>query len=197
MQLKLLKMESGSHAEGETPTSENVCRVLSQENRISDDVSWESSYIVDVLICSELDDVDADAFTSKWHSSECPLGPNLFDNLEQKYSNDTTWLRPDRRLLFDRINSGLFEMSKWFVDPHPWAKPVLARKLAPTWREGRVKRELHKWLASEEERAKEYLTERVLDWEMQWIDSGDDVEVIGREIQTLLIDELISEVVNM
>lgn len=198
MQLKLLKMESGSYADVETFTSEkDVCPVfaaVSQENRICNDESLESSYLVDVLIYSQLDDVDPDTFTSKWHHEDCPLGPTLFDNLEQKYRNQTTWSRFDRKLLFDRINSGLVEISKWFVDPHAWVKLALTRKMGSLWGKGGVKRELHEWLASEEERANEQVTERVLDRQMEWIDSGDNVEEIGWEIEKNLIDELISEV---
>ncbi|KAF7143326.1 hypothetical protein RHSIM_Rhsim05G0186600 [Rhododendron simsii] len=198
MQLKLLKMESGSYADVETFTSEkDVCPVfaaVSQENRICNDESLESSYLVDVLIYSQFDDVDPDTFTSKWHYEDCPLGPTLFDNLEQKYRNQTTWSRSDRKLLFDLINSGLVEISKWFVDPHPWVKLALTRKMGSVWGKGGVKRELHEWLASEEERANEQLTERVLDRQMEWIDSGDNVAEIGWEIEKNLIDELISEV---
>ncbi|KAI7990530.1 High mobility group B protein 13 [Camellia lanceoleosa] len=43
----------------------------------------------------------------------------------------------------------------------------------------------------------EDVTERVLDREMQWLDFGYGVDAIGREIEKLLIDDLIVEVANM
>ncbi|THG23032.1 hypothetical protein TEA_027031 [Camellia sinensis var. sinensis] len=39
--------------------------------------------------------------------------------------------------------------------------------------------------------------ERVLDREMQWLDSGDGVDAIGAKIEKLLMDDLIVEVTNM
>ncbi|CAL5433503.1 unnamed protein product [Camellia sinensis] len=52
-------------------------------------------------------------------------------------------------------------------------------------------------LASEEKSMHEDVTERVLDREMQWLNSGDGADAIGMEIEKLLMDDLIMEVANM
>ncbi|CAL5389624.1 unnamed protein product [Camellia sinensis] len=201
MQLKLLKMESGANANGLmlTPSDKDVGQgfvSVSEENEVFNDESWESFYLGDVLIDFGYDDADPYTFVSTWYSLDCPLDPCLFDNLEKKYSNETTPLRSERKLLFDRINSGLFEMFHQFVDPLPWVK-VATRKVGLTWQKHGIGYELHKLLASEEKSMYEDVTERVLDREMQWLDFGYGVDTIGREIEKLLIDDLIVEVANM
>ncbi|CAL5388177.1 unnamed protein product [Camellia sinensis] len=201
MQLKLLKMESGANANGLmlTPSDKDVGQgfvSVFEENEVFNDESWESFYLGDVLIDFGYDDADPYTFVSTWYSLDCPLDPCLFDNLEKKYSNETTPLRSERKLLFDRINSGLFEMFHQFVDPLPWVK-VATRKVGLTWQKHGIGYELHKLLASEEKSMYEDVTERVLDREMQWLDFGYGVDTIGREIEKLLIDDLIVEVANM
>ncbi|KAK2976628.1 hypothetical protein RJ640_024162 [Escallonia rubra] len=44
-----------------------------------------------------------------WLSPDRPLAPWVFDNLEKKYCDETTGLRSERRLMFDRINSALLD----------------------------------------------------------------------------------------
>ncbi|GMP50678.1 hypothetical protein CsSME_00017204 [Camellia sinensis var. sinensis] len=201
MQLKLLKMESGANANGlmltrsDKDVGQGFVSVF-EENEVFNDESWESFYLGDVLIDFGYDDADPYTFVSTWYSLDCPLHPCLFDNLEKKYSNETTPLRSERKLLFDRINSGLFEMFHQFVDPLPWVK-VATRKVGLTWQKHGIGYELHKLLASEEKSMYEDVTERVLDREMQWLDFGYGVDTIGREIEKLLIDDLIVEVANM
>ncbi|KAI8010768.1 hypothetical protein LOK49_LG06G00279 [Camellia lanceoleosa] len=201
MQLKLLKMESRANADGLmlTPSDKDVGQgfvSVSEDNEVFDDESWKSVYLADVLIASGYDDADPDTFVSTWYSLDCPLDPRLFDNVEEKYSSETTSLRSERKLLFDRINSGLFEMFHQFVDPLPWVKQPTG-KVGLTRQKHGIGYELHKLLASEEKSMHEDMTERVLDRKMQWLDSGDGVDAIGMEIEKLLMDDLIVEVANI
>ncbi|CAL5357775.1 unnamed protein product [Camellia sinensis] len=149
MQLKLLKMESGANADGLmlTPSDKDVGQgfvSVSEDNEVFDDESWESVYLAYVLIDSGYDDANRDTF---------------------KYSNETTSLRSERKLLFDSINSGLFEMFHQFVDPLPWVKQRTG-KVGLTRQKHGIGYELHKLLASEEKSMHEDVTKRVLDREM-------------------------------
>ncbi|CAL5437542.1 unnamed protein product [Camellia sinensis] len=83
----------------------------------------------------------------------------------EKYSNETTSLRSERKLLFDSINSGLFEMFHQFVDPLPWVKQPTG-KVGLTRQKHGIGYELYKLLASEEKSMHEDVTKRVLDREM-------------------------------
>ena len=201
MQLKLLKMESGAYAdEGILSSSDkDVCQgfvAVSEDKGIfKDEESLETSYLVDVLIYSGFDNASPNMFMSIWHSPDCPLDPSVFENLEKKYSNDPTWLRFERRLLFDRINCGLVEIFRHFTDLYPWMKPV-TRSVGPKQKH-EVKFELRELLASEERNASEGVTQAVLDREMQWLGFEDEIEAIGREIENFLISDLVVEAATM
>ncbi|CAL5420079.1 unnamed protein product [Camellia sinensis] len=190
MQLKLLKMESGAY------TDEGMLMSSDKDDEIFEDDSFECSYLIDVLIDSGFEDADPDMIIATWHSPDCPLGPGVFDNLEKKYCNET-WLRSERRLLFDLINSGLVEIFQWLINPHPWVK-LLTRKVGPPeWQKHGLKYEVRDFLENEEKKARDEVTERLLDREMLWLDSGDGIDAIGKEIEKLLIDDLIAEVADM
>ncbi|THG20436.1 hypothetical protein TEA_009295 [Camellia sinensis var. sinensis] len=190
MQLKLLKMESGAY------TDEGMLMSSDKDDEIFEDDSFECSYLIDVLIDSGFEDADPDMIIATWHSPDCPLGPGVFDNLEKKYCNET-WLRSERRLLFDLINTGLVEIFQWLINPHPWVK-LLTRKVGPPeWQKHGLKYEVRDFLENEEKKAREEVTERLLDREMLWLDSGDGIDAIGKEIEKLLIDDLIAEVADM
>ncbi|KAL6987529.1 hypothetical protein U1Q18_013274 [Sarracenia purpurea var. burkii] len=203
MQLKLLKMESGPCDDGGMIMSSDKDVVsqgfvmVSEEKGMLTDESWESSYLVDVLTYSGFENINPDTFVSTWHSPDCPLDPSVFENLEKQYRDETTWLRSERKLLFDCINSGICDMFKWFEDPYPWVKKPVTRKVAPKWQKNGIRYELHKLLVSEEKKANEDVAGRVLDREMQWLDFGEDIDVIGWELEKLLVDDLIAEVANM
>ncbi|KAL7265242.1 hypothetical protein ACSBR1_003077 [Camellia fascicularis] len=90
-------MESGANADGLmlTPSDKDVGQGFvsgSEDNEVFNDESWESVYLADVLIDSGYDDANPDTFVSTWYSLDCPLDPCLFDNVEEKYSNETTSL---------------------------------------------------------------------------------------------------------
>ncbi|CAL5418753.1 unnamed protein product [Camellia sinensis] len=79
-----------------------------------------------------------------------------------------------------------------FVDPLPWVKQPTGKVGLARQKHG-IGYELHKLLASEEKSMHEDVTKRVLDREMQWLDSGDGVDAIGMEIEKLLMDDLMVE----
>lgn len=203
MQLQLLKLESEPYAEGPMEISSDE-EVGEESTGFSDAIglhrdqgSWESSYLADILTESGLNSADSGTFLTTWHTPECPVSPLLFEELEKKYSDQTSWPKPERRLLFDRINSGLLEMFEQFTDPHPWVRPA-NKRVGPKWIHRSV---LHgvlcKLLASQEENANEDNLEKVLERDSLWLDLGDDIDIIGREVENSLIDELVAEVVVM
>ncbi|XP_059646982.1 uncharacterized protein LOC132293489 [Cornus florida] len=201
-QLKLLKMETETYAEGPMFMSSNEDLgegfiAVSEDKEMYIEESWEASYLVDVLIDSGFNETDADTFMATWHSPDWPLGPGIFDNLEKKYCDDeTTWSKSDRRLLFDRINSALLEISQLIMDPHPWVKPVKLR-VGSKWQTDRIKNELQKLLECQEKSADEDMWEKVLEGESQWLYLGDEIDATGKEIERLVLDDLIAEVLTM
>ncbi|MCD9638019.1 hypothetical protein HAX54_021631 [Datura stramonium] len=191
MQLKLLKMESEAYADvvisdDEVESFEDSCSLRSQ--------SWQSSYTLDVLTDSGLKASDPDTFVTSCHSLECPLSPWIFDNLEKKYTDETTGPRYERRLLFDRINLGLLEILRKYMDPCPWVKPI--EGINWKWQTYGMKSILHQLLRSQEDAANADTPANIVE-EMHWLELKEDLDLIGKDIEKLLIEDLIEEVVTM
>ncbi|KAK3016100.1 hypothetical protein RJ639_006344, partial [Escallonia herrerae] len=199
MQLQLLKMESEAYALMLISNDDDIGQgsvIFSEENEVVGSESWKSSYLVDVLIDSGFEDTDPDKFMTIWPSPDRPLAPWVFDNLEKKYCDETTGLRSERRLVFDRINSAMLEIFQRLLDSYVQSRPT-TMGFRSKWAKCRIKDELHKLLARQVEEANDDMSETVLDREMEWLDSGDGVRVIGKEIEKLLIDDLLIEAVTM
>ncbi|PON72827.1 afadin [Parasponia andersonii] len=203
MQLQLLKLESESYeegpmlissdddvGEGSSKASDAIGLSVTQQN-------WESCYVVDVLIHSGLNNADPNMFLAVWHTPDCPLSPFLFEELEKKYSVQTTLPKSERRLLFDRISCGILEMYQPFTDPHPWIRSNATTMLGPRWFKNELQDGLCQLLAIQAKNVRKDTTEKVLGRESDWLDMSEDIDVIGREIETLLLDELVEELVAM
>ncbi|KAF5207175.1 putative methyl-coenzyme M reductase II subunit gamma [Thalictrum thalictroides] len=203
MQLQLLKLESSdAYSEGSemiVSSDEDIrdgCRDLPREIRglnICDKVNRDFSYMVDVLVDSGINDADLDVLSQAWYSPECPILPSVFDELEKKYGEQTTWPRSDRRLLFDRINMGLTELLLPHMDPHPWVR--LGKPIGLQWKVEHLAEELWTLVVRQCNEVKKISPEMALMNEMKWSDFGDDINTIGNGIEKLLFDELMTEVV--
>ncbi|KAK8649478.1 hypothetical protein V6N13_130207 [Hibiscus sabdariffa] len=194
MQLQLLKLDTEEYEEGTMLLSSDddgdQVSIWSAEDKgtAMAEKNLESVYIVDVLVESGINGADLDTFLATRHSPDCPLNPIVFEELEKKYHNLNSWSRAERRLMFDRINSKLLEIYQQFMNQYSWIKPV--RKIIPKWNILELEDSLHKSLVSENKK---------LDMdagEYEWLNSRDDIDVIGKEIERLLVDELIAEVVQ-
>ncbi|GMI64682.1 TON1 Recruiting Motif 19 [Hibiscus trionum] len=194
MQLQLLKLETEAYEEGKMLLSsdddgDQVSAWSAQDKGIAmAEKNLESVYIVDVLVDSGINGADLNTFLATWRSPDCPVNPTVFEELEKKYHNLNSWSRAERRLMFDRINSKLLEIYQPFMDQYPWIKPV--RKIIPKWNILELEDSLHKSLVSENKK---------LDMdagECEWLNLRGDTDVLGKEIERLLSDELIAEVVQ-
>ncbi|GLT79259.1 hypothetical protein SLA2020_507530 [Shorea laevis] len=198
MQLQLLKMESMAYADGSTLLSSNndadevSSGIVDDTGILRAEENSEFSYISDVLIDSGISSTDPDAFMATLYSPDCPVNPIVFEELEKKYCHLTSWSRAERKLMFDRINSKLLEIYRQSINQHPCVKP--ARRIHSKWNKQGLDDSLHRLLAVQDKKAKKDAIGMVLGWETQWLGTGDDIDVIGREIEQLLVDELIAEV---
>ncbi|XP_047983177.1 uncharacterized protein LOC125223914 isoform X1 [Salvia hispanica] len=195
MQLKLLKLESGTYPETcETsalvPIEEEEAQLLpvvSEGDPVLSADNWRTCYAVDVLIESGLEESYFHMLRTLWHSNS-PLDPKLFDKLEKKYNNDeTTRLRWERRLLFDKINSAVVEIFHERVNLCPWVMPKVSGSNLQ-WQG--VQDDLERLI--NQEYGSGY---RELDREMLWSESRAEIEVLGNEIERLLMDEMIAEII--
>ncbi|CAL0318815.1 unnamed protein product [Lupinus luteus] len=157
--------------------------------------SRDFSYVVEVL--TEAGNSNRSLITdfSTWHTADCPISPSVFENLEKKFGGQQLWKRSERRLLFDRINLGLFEILQPYSYIAKWEKPV-SRRLNHEPRHDMIEEEMWGLLVAQEKEASKESADKMLDGEIRWTELCDDIEVIVKEIVTLLIEELADEIVS-
>ncbi|KAG6745031.1 hypothetical protein POTOM_051673 [Populus tomentosa] len=198
MQLQLLRLESEAYEEGPRLISsdedvEEGSVGFTEAAQVAEESS-EFSYIADILVDSGINDVDPDTFLRTLHSPECPVKPLIFEEVEKKYCNHASWPRSERRLLFDRLNLALLVIYKQYANSHPWVRS--ATMIGPKWIKNGLKDRLCKLVASHDRRANEDIAaEKILERESRWLDLREDIDIIGREIERLLTEELVRELV--
>ncbi|KAG7560730.1 hypothetical protein ISN45_Aa05g022290 [Arabidopsis thaliana x Arabidopsis arenosa] len=193
MQLQLLKLESASYNEGgmlvssDEDTDQEELSTITDEAMITHELregDWKSLYLVDLLANSSFSDSDHNIVMAT-----TPVDPSLFEDLEKKFSNLKTSTRLERKLLFDQISREVLHMLKQFSDPHPWVKST---RVCPKWDANRIQETLRELVTRKDEKpSKDDVEEK----ELQWLSLEDDIEIIGREIEEMLTDELITELV--
>ncbi|KAK7336989.1 hypothetical protein VNO77_17545 [Canavalia gladiata] len=199
MQLQLLKMESEESVEGpmlipSDEDGEEASSGISVDNGLrKTEGSWESSYMIDVLSESGIDRAQPDAFLEVWHSRDRPVSLSVFDELEKRYSDRTTCPRSERRLLFDRINSGIINIYEQFMSAQPWVSPTTALNHCSKLIKNGLQDCLHIMVESQG-KVKDTALGKVLVNELQWLNLGGDIDVIGREVENLLLDDLVAEI---
>ncbi|KAF9664958.1 hypothetical protein SADUNF_Sadunf16G0072500 [Salix dunnii] len=198
MQLQLLRLKSDAYEEG-------PMLIISSDEDVEGPVGFteavqvaeessEFSYMADVLLSSGINDVDPDTFLRTLHSPECPVKPMVFEEVEKKYCNHASWPRSERRLLFDRLNLALLMIYQQYANSRPWVSS--ATIAGPKWIKNGLKDRVCELVASHDKRAnKDTAAEKILDREPQWLDLREDVDIIGREIERLLTEELVRELV--
>ncbi|OIW20311.1 hypothetical protein TanjilG_08285 [Lupinus angustifolius] len=192
MQLRLLKLESEECVD--EPSDEDggeASTGISEDNGLwRTEDSWESSYIFDVLSESGIDTAQ-----HILNSLDCPVNLSVFDELEKRYSDWTTCSRSERRLFFDRINSGIINIHDQSVNAMPWVSfetKTISSKLAETG----IQDGLYRLLGSQA-KVKDDAMGKVLVMESQWLDLKNGIDVIGREVEILLLDDLVAEIAGM
>ncbi|KAJ9160028.1 hypothetical protein P3X46_025469 [Hevea brasiliensis] len=206
MQLELLRSET-SEAYSEESSMMVSCDEDKGEGSVNDfeeneglisvdesrDFSYlDFSYLVDVLTEAGLHNRNLHSVFDTWHSKKFPISYSVFEILEKRYGGQISWKRSERRLLFDRINSGLMEILKLSLDVLTWTKPV-ARRFSFSPRHDLIEEELWMLLVSQEKEASKE-SEKILGKDDGWLKLGDDIQIIGRQLGNSLIDELVAEV---
>lgn len=202
MQLQLLKLESEEHVEGPMQISsdedglEASAEMLEENALWKTEDSWESSYITDVLSESAIVKAQTQNILEVWHSLECPVSLSVFEELEERYSDWTICSRSERRLLFDRINSGIVKIHEQSTDPQPWVVGN-AGKTFGSKRINGLQDGIFQMLGSQGKVEDDDVLSKLLIVESQWLNLRDDIDVIGREVEILILDDLVAEIVGI
>ncbi|XP_058099016.1 uncharacterized protein LOC131243574 isoform X2 [Magnolia sinica] len=203
MQLQLLKLESVEETSlqaseiiilSDNDNGEGYTGLPGDKGEFSemsrDEENRDFSFLLDMLIYSGFHGADHEMHFQTWYSPVFPLGPDVFEKLEEKYGKQEAWPRSERRLLFDRINSALVEIVRQVRDLLPWVKPK-SRRMRFAWGGEALAGEVWQLLVRCEKGGRGDFPVPLVGWS----ELGDEVDRIGREIERLLMDELLGEFV--
>ncbi|XP_008794407.2 uncharacterized protein LOC103710467 [Phoenix dactylifera] len=201
MQLRLLKLESANTyaEEPEVLMSDEdtaaCCNSPLPKGSIlqafRDDDDRDFSYLLDMLIESVVHGVNQGRLSDAFYSPDFPVGPGVFDKLEKKYNALALWSRSERKLLFDFINSILVDLVAPCMDLHPW---LVSNRCKPMWdREVLVERV---WRMVARKRKEIASNQEELVAEPRWLDTEENVDTIGRELEKMLTEDLLDELVS-
>lgn len=180
MQLQLLRLESDRYnidsedgaGQGNSPShkEEMLQTYMDEEDR-------DYSYILDMLTDLGIHGMHGDI---KLH-----VQVDVFEKLEKKYGVFVGWSKSERKLLFDLANSVLEESLSPCMNQKPWLKPKRKPGLEEAWQMvARVRKESCPGKPEE----------NILD--PRWLDLGDNVDMMGRELEEILEDKLLEELVS-
>ncbi|XP_020574415.1 uncharacterized protein LOC110020601 [Phalaenopsis equestris] len=184
MQLRLLKQESAL-----THTEEMEAHISSDEDTAAepfsehdgilqafrDEEERDHSYVLDILIDGDILKPEPDAL----FTAEYPVSPNFFDKLEKKYKLLNSWSRSDRKLLFDLTNSLLADIIE--LKTSSQSKMVHDGLVEEVWQAVVEK------MSNVDMSFGENLTA------LKRVDLRDDKEEIGRELENIVMDDLLDE----
>ncbi|KAJ8759876.1 hypothetical protein K2173_009977 [Erythroxylum novogranatense] len=177
--------ETGEGSIGDSGENEDIMRSFKAEE------CRDFSYLVDVLTEAGFHSEDLHIGFDSYRCEEYPISYTIFETLEKKYGGQLSWNRSERRLLFDRINSVLKEILEPSGGLLRWTIPV-ARRFNVVHGQEVNEDELWKSLVSQEKQAGDECL-KFFGKEDRWLVLVDEVEVIGREIEDSLVDELVEE----
>ena len=160
-----------------------ICRV--EETR-------KFSYLIDVLAEASKNGRNLAEF-STWHTLDCPMSLSVFETLEKKYGDQKSWERSERRLLFDLMNAGLTKTLLPCMGI-PTSEKSVSRRFSAIRDEEMSEEDLWELLVCQEKECGKYTAEKMLESELGKLDLGDEIDSIGREIESLLFNELLAEI---
>ena len=201
MQLKLLKLESA-----DTDAEDLELLISSDEDSgecrsplyagetleaFGDDEDRDFSYLLDVLIDSGVRHTSANGLFNACYAQEYPVGREVFEKLEKKYNVLASWSRSERKLLFDLISSILADV----ISPSIDLQSMKSRRCHPTWSREGLFEDVWQLVAKQRKELGGKQQEKLL-LEPRWLDFGGDVYMVGKELESVLIDGLMEELLS-
>ncbi|XP_075499783.1 uncharacterized protein LOC142538312 isoform X2 [Primulina tabacum] len=182
--------------EGITDLSYNSGKV---HRWLGDDESRNFCYIVDVLDeAGCFKDRPIIDIIQSWDCLEYPISPLVFAALEKKYGTQACWQKSDRQLLFDLVNSGLMTILERLLNFHSRATSCLQRHFTAGMKRDEVENMLWKMVISLEREKSSDASEKVVEGAMKWWEVDDkDTNVISRELEISLFEELVMESISL
>lgn len=200
LQLQLLRLESNfADAAGSEVCSDEETRgddiILSPITEVLqlDANQRDFSYVHDMFTSVVLRDAAVDMVSSVIYMPEYSVGPDVFEKLEKVYKEPLSiWTKADRMLLFDFTNSVLTEVIRSHINLQPWVNPT--RKLKSFQSLKVTVDEVWLVLVGHQNKLKNDCTELIL--ESGWLELCDLIDLMGMEIQQILMGDLLDEIIS-
>lgn len=183
MKFQLLKCELDIYNEGEMfvlseEEEEELLFLVIDETMII--YEWKFLYLVDILVNFRFSDLNLVSFMVLWYFFELFLDLFLFDDFEKKYFGLKILIWLEGKFVFDRVNSEIFEFFEQFID-------FKFIKVSLIWDISRIYEIFFEFIIRKYRRD-------IKEKKIQLLSLEDGIEVIGKEIEELLIYEFIVEV---
>ncbi|XP_073118775.1 uncharacterized protein [Henckelia pumila] len=193
------EMVSGNEEEKEEGIADLSYNSGKVHRWLGDDESRNFCYIVDILdeagCFKERPIIDV---IQSWDCLEHPISPLVFEALEKKYGEQACWQKPDRQLLFDLINSGLMAILKRLLNFHSHETSSLQRQFISVMKRDELEDMLWKMVISLEREKNRHESEKIVKGAMKWWEVDEkDIDVICRELEISLFEELVMESISL
>ncbi|KAK8953290.1 hypothetical protein KSP40_PGU016967 [Platanthera guangdongensis] len=203
-QLQLLKFDTENNFPEEIKAfisgDEDAAEPFSQFGDIHqsfrDEEDRDYSYLLDILIDSGIMKSEKSGVFGACHLEEFPVGVDAFDRLEKKYKSVMSWSMSERKLLFDLVNSTVADIAVMpFMNiMRTWVNPRLSWQSKMS-HEGIVEEIWQAVVKRRKEAGSCYSEEELIS--LKWFNFGSgESEVVGRELENLLSENLMDELVE-
>ncbi|XP_078429490.1 uncharacterized protein LOC144701641 [Wolffia australiana] len=188
LKLQLLKLESvGADESGVTLSDEDDDKEPEQEL----EPEAEFTYLIEVLAEAGFRRNDWDELFCRFFAPEAPICPKVFHKLEKmRSSDDSSRGKSERKLLFDMFNGVLADLLTMNMELRPWVK-----NNRPFY--GRRNLTEEAWEMLCRRRGEAISSSRVAFLEdPMWLDLVEDVDSIGRDVERIMVDDLLQDLVS-
>jgi hypothetical protein len=148
------------------------------------------SYVLDMLTDLGIHAASQDELLNNCYLLECPVGPDLYDQLENKYSSLIVWPQSERKLLFDITNSVLVDIITSLM---LCGSKGLLRRYSPGWHQEEFVEMV--WQKVVQLRQEMEFNQEGLSLDVEWVGSEDGAYLIGSDIGNALQEEFIDEII--
>jgi hypothetical protein len=197
MQLGILKRETTDSGEDTKlfilSDDDTACQPppeMEVSHAFRDEEERDFSYVLDMLTDLGIHAANQDELLSNCYLLESPVGPDLYDQLEDKYSSLILWPQPERKLLFDITNSVLVDIITSLM---LCGSKGLLRRWSPGWKQEEFVEMV--WQRVVHLRQEMGFHEEGLSLGVEWVGSKDGAYMIGSDIGNALQEDLIDEII--
>ncbi|OEL12836.1 hypothetical protein BAE44_0026144 [Dichanthelium oligosanthes] len=197
MQLRLLKRETTDRGDDTElfilSDDETACQPfpeMEESQAFRDEEERDFSYVLDMLTGLGIHTANQDELLENCYLLECPACPDLYDELENKYSSLILWPPAERKLLFNITSAVLGDIITSLMQS---CSKGLLRMCSPGWDQDEFAEMV--WQRVVQLRQEMEFNQESLLLSVEWAGSEDGAYLVGSDIGSILQEDLLEEIV--